>query len=67
MEKIGRLKIIVMKVMRDRRLVFGASAVYVAGYLGFIFCGLDYATFNEVTNLARRYIAISSDNIGLAF
>jgi hypothetical protein len=64
---LDELKMMVMGVIENKKFVMGANIVYVAGYLGFWTGILDYQIFNEVTNLARRSIAVGSNNPGLAF
>jgi hypothetical protein len=64
---LDELKMMVMSVIENKKFIMGANIVYVAGYLGFWTGVLDYQIFNEITNLARRSIAMGSNNPGIAF
>ena len=68
--KIDRIKSINFKLfllLKNEKIIGGASLVYIGGYICFFAGLLEYQVFNEVTNLARRTVALGTDSTSLAF
>ena len=68
--KIENMKIANHKLfllMKNDKITKGAGLVYIGGYICFFAGILDYQAFNEITNLARRTIALGTDSASLVF